>query len=161
MTHTFLYTHDNETNQNAIIYIGIAAAKIWRTGVKPYEKNFYAEKFLKSIMEEKIELPEPDEIVKKEPDETRKEFINRIAGDLERIASYERVFPQNPTKSAEEPKTFYKCFNIFPPMDIWYETQKEAKKDADGIDTVYIGTVEVYDPDEIKRIEDEIASYPG
>ena len=37
--------------------------------------------------------------------------------------------------------------------------KKKAKKDADGYDTIYIGPVEVYDPEEIKRIEAEIASY--
>lgn len=161
MKHTLLYTHDYDTDQNAVIYFGTANAKIWRTGIKSYERQSYAQKYLKGIMEETISMPEPDEIVRKEPEESHEEFEDRVAGDLEHIAEYTRIFPNNPTKALNTPTIFYKSFNTFPPSLIWYETEKEAKREADGIDTVYLGPVEVYDPDEIKKITDEIASYNG
>ena len=155
-----IYTHDFDTDTNALVFIGTGNAKIWRHGIKRYEKQFYAQRYLQSIMEETASAPEePDEIIRKNPGETAERFENRVCGDLEHIAAFERVFPTNPADAFTEPKTFYKSLNIFPPSFIWYETEKEAKREADGIDTVYVGPVEVYDPAVIKEIEAEIASY--
>ena len=153
------YINDWDTG-NAVIDIGDFSARIYRTGIKPYSKQFYAQKYLQSIMEEKVKLPvEPDEIFRMEQDETKEDFEDRMVGDVEHIACFERIFPKKPSEALNIPVTFHKCFNVFPPSDIWYKTEKEAKKDADGIDTVYVGPVEVYDPKEIERIEAEIASY--
>lgn len=156
------YTYDYETGTNAVTFIGIGNAKIWRHGIKRYEKRHYANKYLQSIMEETVKLPdEPDEIVKKEPGESDAVFEERVLGDAEHIGLFERIFPTNPDNALETPTTFYKSHCVFPVTDIWYKTEKEAKRDADGFETIYLGPVEVYDPDEIKRIEAEVASYPG
>ena len=60
---------------------------------------------------------------------------------------------------------FYKSESLFacftPPTNVWYRTKKEAKDDADGVETIYLGEVDVYDPAVVKQIEDEIKSYPG
>ena len=153
------YIRDLDDN-NAVVHIGDFSARIYRTGIKQYSKQFYAQKYLRSIAEEKVKLSvEPDGIFKMEPNETKEDFEDRMVGEVEHIACFERIFPKDPGKALDIPVTFHKCINVFPPADIWYETEKEAKKDADGIDTVYVGPVEVYDPDEIKRIEAVIASY--
>lgn len=159
MKHTLIYTHDWETEKNAVIYIGSFAAQIWRTGIKQYSRQAYAQKYLKDWMEEKIRTVEPDEIVKPNPGESIEGLENHVAGDLQRIAEYTRIYPNDPAKALPEPTVFYKCHNIFPPSDIWYDTEKEAKKDADGIDTVYVGPVEVYDQEVINSIREEMKSY--
>lgn len=155
-----IYTHDPDTDKNAVVFLGTGNAKIWRRGIKQYEKQFYAQRYLRGIMEETVSTPEePDEIIRKQPGETAEGFEARVCGEWDHIAAFERIFPHNPDNAFTEPKTFYKSLNIFPPSFIWYETEKEAKREADGIDTVYIGPVEVYDPAVIKEIEAEIASY--
>ena len=146
---------------NAIIDIGEFSARIWRTGIKPYSKQYYAQKYLQSIMEEKVKLPvEPDEIVKMEPNETKTDFEDRMVGDVEHIACFERIFPHDPKNALEIPKTYHKNYSVFSGEYFWYDDEKKAKKDADGSVMPYVGSVEVYDPEEIKRIDALIASYP-
>lgn len=154
----FIYTHDWETDKNAVIIIG-NAARIYRSGIKQYSKRAYAIKYLMQIAEEKIPTPELDDVVKKNPGETDEDFENRVVGDLEHIGTFERIFPDDPAAALEKPTTFYKSFNTFPPSDIWYETEKEAKREADGIDTIYVGPVEVYDQGVINAIREEMKSY--
>lgn len=145
----------------AVVKITNLNARIFRTGIKQYSKQFYAQKYLQSIAEETIKLPEPDETVYRELNESDEDFEDRLVGEVEHIACFERIFPKDPAEALAAPVTYYKDFTIFNGNEYWYKTEKEAKKDADGIDTVYIGPVEVYDPAEVKRIEDEISSYPG
>lgn len=159
MKHTLIYTHDWETEENAVIYIGTAAAQIWRTGIKQYSRQAYAQKYLKNWMEENVHIVEADEIVRRDPDESLEFFENRVLGDLVHVAEYTRIYPDDPAKALREPTVFYKCINIFPPSAIWYETEKEAKKDADGIDTIYVGPVEVYVQEVINDIREEMKSY--
>lgn len=158
MKFKFIYTHDFETGENAVVVLSLAA-RIYRSGVKPYSKRAYAIKYLREIAEEKIPAPELDDVVKKEPGETDEDFENRVVGDLEHIGTFERIFPNDPAAALEKPTTFYKSINTFPPSDIWYETEKEAKKEADGIDTIYVGPVEVYDPEVVSAIREEMKSY--
>lgn len=156
-----IYTHDWDTDKNAVIFISEQDAKIYRTGIKDYSRRAYAIRYLRSIMEETAKLPaEPDEIMKIEENETPAKFENRVARDVEHVAEFERIFPKDLAKALETPKTFYKSHNVFPPSDIWYENEKAAIRENDGMDTIYLGPVEVYDPEEIERIEAEIASYP-
>lgn len=155
-----LYTFDYDTGKNAVISIGTDNAKIYRRGIKSYTKRFFALKYLRSIMEETVKLPDkPDEIIPKEPDETVEQLEDRVAEAVEHIAEFERIYPANPDETLEVPKTFYKSLNVFPPSAIWYDTEKEALRENDGCDTIYLGPVEVYDPAVIKEIEDEISSY--
>lgn len=153
-----IYTHNPDTNENAVVVIA-GDAWIYKTGIKQYTKRAYAIKYLMQIAEEKIPTPELDDVVKKNPGETDEDFENRVVGDLEHIGTFERIFPYDPAAALEKPTTFYKSLNTFPPSDIWYETEKEAKREADGIDTIYVGPVEVYDQEVIDAIREEMKSY--
>lgn len=58
-------------------------------------------------------------------------------------------------------KIYYKVLSLIvsfaPPKEVWFRTEAEAKEAVEGSDTaVYEGPVEISDPDEIQRIEDEI-----
>ena len=153
-----IYTHDPETDENAVVVID-STVMIYKTGIKQYTKRAYAIKYLLGIADGTIQMPEPDDVVPKEPGETDEDFENRVVGDLEHIGTFECIFPYDPAAALEKPTTFYKSFNTFPPSDIWYETEKEAKREADGIDTIYVGPVEVYDPGVINAIREEMESY--
>ena len=146
----------------AVVEIDGNESRIWKTGVKPYSMQFHATNYLRAIAEGTVRLrANPDEIVMKEPGESDESFEERLVGEAEHVACFERIFPKDQKEALAHPKTFHKCLDLFPPLVVWYETAKEAKRDADGMETVYIGPVEVYDPAEIERIEKEIASYPN
>ena len=154
----FIYTHDYDTDENAVVIIGLAA-RIYKTGIKQYTSRAYAIKYLQSIAEKNIPFEKPDDVVKKEPGETNEAFEQRVVGDLEHIGTFEQIYPLNADSCLAKPTTFYKSLNTFPPSDIWYESEKEAKREADGIDTIYVGPVEVYDQEVINAIREEMKSY--
>lgn len=154
-----IYTHDPETNENAVVIINEGDAWIYKTGIKQYTKRAYAIKYLRGIAKEEDLTPGPDYIVKKEPGETDEAFEQRVVGDLEHIGTFEQIFPSDPLYAIIPPVTFYKSLNTFPPSDIWYETEKEAIREDDGCDTIYVGPVEVYDPAVVDKIRAEMKSY--
>lgn len=160
MIHTLLYTHDFETEANAVFDVTDGTAKICR-GVKPYSKRFYANRYLTDIMTGIVRLrPEPDEIIEADPGESHEAFIERVTEGLEHVGFRREIKPDNEKDALAHPAVFHLSKNIFPPSYIWYKTAAQAKKDADGFDTIFLGSVDVYDPEEIERIEAEIASYP-
>ena len=151
-----------EDDEVSVVLVGNFSVRVWKNGIKTYKSRHGANKYLQSIAEEKVKLAEPDEIWKCEPGETIEQLMARTIEEMSgHLGYFERIYPHDPDKCLETPKVFYKSFNTFPPSDIWYTDEKQAKKENDGMDTIYLGPVEVYDPDEVKRIEDEIASYPG
>lgn len=153
-----IYTHNPDTNENAVVVIA-GDAWIYKTGIKQYTKRAYAIKYLWGIAKEEDLTPAPDDLVKKEPGETDGAFEQRVVGDLEHVGTFEQIFPSEPLYAIIPPVTFYKSLNTFPPSDIWYENEKEAIREADGIDTIYVGPVEVYDPEVINAIREEMKSY--
>lgn len=146
-------------NEPTVVCIGTQKAYVITDGVKPYKMRHAANKYLQEVASGKVEL-DTDEIVDRDEDESYDDFTERVVGEMSgHIGYFETILPESDPRPTTY-TTFYKSICIFPKTDIWYKTEKEAKKDADGMDTIYLGPVEVYDPAEIKRIEEEIASYP-
>ena len=162
----YFYMNDAfEDNAVTVVTVGFKWATIYRTGIKPYKTRRGANNYLRKIANHKIDLPEPDETILREDGENYDEFAERITGEMAgHIGYYEKLYPENPdAETLDKPKTFYKSGSYFVPAirDLWYETEAEAKKDADGVTVIYLGPVEVYDPEAVKAIEEEIASYPA
>lgn len=158
----FFYIYDEMDNTKAVVILNLAV-RIWRNGIKSYKTRTGANRYLRAIAEEKAQLPvEPDEIIKPEPGETVEDLEDRTVGEMfGHIGYFERIFPKDPKEALDAPVTYYKSYTSFMGQDIWYKTEAEAKKDADNIDTVYLGPVEVYDREVIEEIEKEISSYPA
>lgn len=160
MTITYLYIRDYDTNENAVVQIMDGTAKIFR-GVKPYARRAWANRYLVHIASGQEKLPEkPDETVGANPGESHEALIRRATEGMEHLGFFRAVWP-NPLKenALAVPVLYSVSENVFPPSLVWYKTEEAAKKDSDGIDTIYLGPVEVYDPEEIEKIEAEIASY--
>lgn len=160
----YLYTKDFN-DQNTVTVIADDRALVIRTGIKPYQKRSYANAYLKDLAYGKAKLPEPDEIVPVEEGESQEDFEDRLVGEQEHVGYFEQIFPADPGDALKDPVSFHKNESLFacfaPPTNVWYRTKKEAKDDADGVETIYLGEVEVFDPAVAKQIEDEIKSYPG
>ena len=156
----YLYTKDFN-DQNTVTVIADDRALVIRTGIKSYQKRSYANAYLKDLAYGTKKLPEPDEIVPREPDETIDDLEDRLTGEHEHIGYFEQIFPADPKESLADPVTFWKNICFMPPCDIYYHTKKEAQNDANADETVFLGEVEVFDPAAAKAIEDEIKSYPG
>lgn len=159
----FYYIYDWMDETNALALVDESKARIWRDGIKLYKSRNGANRYLQSIATGKATLPaEPDEIIKAEPDEDIDDLIDRTVNEMSgHIGYFEKIFPKDPKEALDTPKTFYKSFTSFMGDDVWYKSETEAKKDADGVDTVYLGPVEVYDSEVIEEIEKEIESYPN
>ena len=159
----FFYVNDfvNEAG-NAIVAIDDDNAMFYFEGVRPYKRRSSAAAYVKSFAEGKTNVSSETVLVaRREPNESPKFFENRMVGEVEHLACFERIYPKDPLKVLATPKTYFKCLNIFSGEYLWYTSQKEAKKDADGTVEVYVGEVEVYDPKEIERLDQIIASYPA
>lgn len=160
----YLYTKDFN-DQNTVTVIADDRALVIRTGIKPYQRRDHANAYLKALANGATKLPEPDEIVPVEEGESQEDFEDRLVGEHEHIGYFEQIFPANPADTLTDPIPFYKNESLFacfaPAAAVWYRTKKEAKDDADGVETIYLGEVDVYDPAVVKQIEDEIKSYPG
>ena len=168
MTHKFFYLNDfitSDVMSGSVVIIKTnkndATANLWYKDVRQYKRPSSAAAYLKSIAEGNIKLNEkPDDVGVPEPDETPEEFEDRLVGESEHVAEFERIYPENPLNTLTEPKSYFKDWHIFSGEYIWYTSEKEAKKDADNTSLVYVGEVEVYDPKEIERLDQIIASYP-
>lgn len=162
MTHTLLYTRDLDTNEPTVIDIIDDKAKFYRQGIKPYTLRAWANRYLCRILHGREKLPaKPDETIGKNPGETDKHFIDRVAEGVLHIGFTQAIWPKatEPEKCLKTPVTLYNSVNLFPPTDVWYETEAEAKKDADGIDTVYLGPVAIYDTEVLSAIREEMKTY--
>jgi hypothetical protein len=160
----YLYTKD-PNDRNTVTVIADDRALVFRTGVKPYQRRGYANAYLKDLAYGRAKLPEPDEIVPLEDDENEDDLEERLVGCDEHIGFFDQIFPADPNEALRDPVIFHKCESLFacfaPPTDVWYRTKREAQRDADNAETVYLGEVEVFDPEIVKQIDDEIKSYRG
>lgn len=155
------YINDWMDETKAVVLVNDTAVKIWRNGIKTYKSTRGANAYLRSIVEgDSLLPPEPDEIIEAEEGEDIDSLADRTVGEMSgHVGYFERIYPKNPDDMLKTPKTFYKSFTTFMAQDVWYKSEAEAKEDADGIDTVYLGPVEVFDQDMIEEIEAEMATY--